>query len=165
MSGVKRQWQAGGFAPADDPSVTKMPFRPCHQDVSFPIERHGPDPGQGFVVQIRYADVQAELVEMPLDFDGSLWSDDNIGAFVAAGKRTGHHGDDRQRHRDRTDPELTDHALAHVAQLLLKATIVRQNALRPREHALALLREADEALAALCDQDTETLLELLDARR
>ena len=82
---------------------------------------------------------------------------------MTLGERAGQQGNNGQGHRDRADPQLADQPLPHLAELLLKAAVVDEHALRPGENALALSREAKKPLPALDDQDAEALLELLDA--
>src|SRR5271154_1506402 len=70
-----------------------------------------------------------------------------------------------EAHRDRAEPHLALQALAQLAQFLLEIAISGEYPQSPVQHALAFGGEADKALPALDNQDTESFLELLDTRR
>jgi hypothetical protein len=125
------QRQARGLRPADGRPVAEGAVRPRQQHVALPVERQGADPGERLVVEIGQADIQIECVEAALDLDRCLRGHDDAGALVTPGECHGQERHDGQRHRDGADPELPDHAVAHLAQRLLQAAIVGEHALRP----------------------------------
>ena len=71
----------------------------------------------------------------------------------------------RQRGRDRADPQRALEAAAQPAGLLLQALEVGQRPLRPAEDPLALGRQPLELAAAPHERDAELALQAADARR
>ncbi len=156
MSGVKRQ---SGRAAASDQLATvrapRAPSRRVNENVALLIQRQGSNPSERLVVEIGYANVEIEHIEVALDFHGSQRRHDDAGAVIALGEGRGQQWNDRQRDGYCPDLEPTDHSLSHLAQLLLEAAIVDKHALRPGEHALTFLGEANEPVSTLDNQNAQ----------
>ena len=71
----------------------------------------------------------------------------------------------RQADGNRADVNLSLESLAQLAEFLREPTVVRQHALRPREHTLSLRRKSHEALSPFHDQNMQALFQLFDAGR
>ena len=73
--------------------------------------------------------------------------------------------DRRQSGGDRGKPKGARKAGVPALQVLFQAVIVEDDALRPGEHALALRREAEKAVAADDERRAKLFFELADAGR
>ena len=83
-------------------------------------------------------------------------------AGMAGAERRRQQRDRRQRGRDRADAQPAGEPVAHRAELAVQAVDVREDALRPVEHALALGCQALVALAASHDREADLVLEPAD---
>ena len=116
-------------------------------------------------VEIGQADVEFEILDPALDLLARQRQDRDGDAGKARVERPGQLRDDRQRRRDRADPQPPGQALVDLLEAAAQILRLREDAMRVFEREPALRRQADEAMAALDDRRAEILLEQADRRR
>ena len=124
------------------------------------IQRDGTDTAERLVVDVGEAGIDFEVVEQGQHLDGGAGQDGEADLGMADMQGCGQRGHDRQRGRHRGDAQMAGETAFQGADFVAHGTGVADDAPRPIEHAQALGREADEAGAALHQQDADAFLQL-----
>ncbi len=118
-----------------------------------------------FGVQIGEAGIEFEILDPAIDFLTVHGKDGDRNARKTLVEWTGELRNDRQRGRNRPDPEAAGEALVDLVEFVAQILDFGENPMGVIKGHLSLGRQADIAMAALDDRRPEIVFEQPDRRR
>jgi hypothetical protein len=163
--GQERQRHRCRLRPGHRRTVAERAVGARQQHVALPVEPQRAHAREWLGVEVGEADVEIECLQAALDLHRVERMHGHGHAGMPLGERRRQQRHRRQRRRDRTDAKPPRQAVPHRAHLAAEPVDVREDALRPLEHALALGGEALVPLRASHDGQPELLLQPADPGR
>jgi hypothetical protein len=165
VGGKEAERDLPDLGPADLGAVAERAVMGGQEPVVLAVKRHRAHAAKRLVVETGHPGVDLEILEQAEDLDRGA-RQDREGYVRMAGpvrrRQRRHHGEGG---RHGGDLDVTGGALLEGPNLLLHRPGIADDTARPVKHALALRREAEEARAAMDEQNAERVFELLDSRR
>ncbi len=159
------QRQRRRLGPADRGAVAELAVGGGEQQVALPPQRAHVDVGERLVVQVGEAGVELAVGEPVRDLARRHRVQRHAHARVVLAEARGDERRGRQRGGDGAEAERADEALAQPRDLLLEAAQVVDGPLRPRQHPLALGRQALEPPPAHDQRHAQLALQAADRLR
>src|SRR5271156_5587695 len=160
IGGKQAERVGRSFGPGDRVPALRLVIIPRKEHVPFVVELQPSNTGKGLIVEIGYSDIEAEVVETPLDFNRCEGANDDRGMRVTSVKGSGEQRNDGQGDRNRADLQMAYQTSPHLSQTLPQAVIIRDNVLGPFQNLLTFGSQAEKSLPPFHQQDSKALLHL-----